>query len=376
MITELNVKNYRSLKDVKLPLGRLTVLIGANGSGKSNILDVLRLVKALGSDGQQLSSQFPARGGYKQIVWGGDSSQRIEISLSWNQAARNGTGQAYSLHFGHHVETDLDAEFTHEYLSITEQEGVVRSSSSEYKVRGENKSSVSGVNPEYSVVYAVGRPRSWPRSNLVESMRGWTFHRFDPQLMRRPQPVRKELQLTESGDNLSTVVHTLFSDANPALPEIVDTLRACVPTVEELRSPIVGDGETAVHLKERSVPTAIGSWGLSDGTLLALALATALLTPEPPSLLALEAPDVELHPNVMETLAEMLVLASQRTQVIATTHSPSLLDYLPTESFVVVDKVDGATTCTPLAGKRAMNRVADQLGAGKAWVAGHIGGVP
>jgi hypothetical protein len=78
-------------------------------------------------------------------------------------------------------------------------------------------------------------------------------------------------------------VHTLFSEDDPALGEIVDLLRACVPTVERLRSPIIGEGQTYVALKEASVPNAVGSWGLSDGTLLALALATALSTPRPPS---------------------------------------------------------------------------------------------
>jgi predicted ATPase len=188
--------------------------------------------------------------------------------------------------------------------------------------------------------------------------------------------VRREHRVSETGDNLSTVVHTLFSERDPALDEIVDLLRACVPTVEELNSPITAEGRTYIALKEESVPSPVGSWGLSDGTLLALAIATALSTPQPPSLVALEAPDIELHPYVMETLAEMLKLASEKTQVIATTHSPYLLDYLPPESFVVVEKTEGATTCRPLKGEKDIQRVMQDLGAGEAWVSGHLGGVP
>ena len=100
------------------------------------------------------------------------------------------------------------------------------------------------------------------------------------------------------------------------------------------------------------------------------------MTPQPPSLIALEPPDLELHPHVMETLAEMLRIASSRTQVIATTHSPYLLDFLAPESFVVVEKRKGATTCKPIKGKRGLVRTARELGGGSAWYSGHIGGVP
>ena len=182
--------------------------------------------------------------------------------------------------------------------------------------------------------------------------------------------------MVESGKNLSTVIHALFSDKDPALDEIVDMLRVCVRTVEDLVSPIYGDAQTSVALKEESVPHPVGSWGLSDGTLLALAMATALVTPRPPSLIVVEAPDIELHPYAMEALAEMLTIASENTQVIATTHSPYLLDWLPIESFVVVEKANGATRCRRVTSKRGARQTIKSLGAGSAWYSGHLGGVP
>ncbi len=111
-------------------------------------------------------------------------------------------------------------------------------------------------------------------------------------------------------------------------------------------------------------------------TLLALALATALMTPRPPSLIVLEAPDTELHPHVMETLAEMLTVASEKTQVIITTHSPHLLDFLPLEAFVLVEKHKGETEFRSLKNRRDAQRVVKELGVSDAWVSGHLGGVP
>ena len=78
----------------------------------------------------------------------------------------------------------------------------------------------------------------------------------------------------------------------------------------------------------------------------------------------------------METLAEMLTLASKKTQVIATTHSPYLLNHLPADSFVVVEKTKGATVCRPVKGRKGIKHLMEQLGAGEAWYSGHLGGVP
>ena len=226
-----------------------------------------------------------------------------------------------------------------------------------------------------SAVPALDKEMSSPLV-ILESMREWAFYRFDPSHMKPPRAVSRDYALSETGANLSTVLHALFSDQDPVLDEIVELLQACVPTVERLLSPIFGNAQTYVALKEESVPEPVGSWGLSVGTLLALALATAVLTHEPPSLIALESPDTHLHPHVMETLAEMLKLASQKTQVITTTHSPYLLNHLPPESFVVVEKHEGATECKPVKGRKGMKRVFELLSAGEAWYSGHIGGVP
>ena len=370
MITDLAVKNYRSLKDTKLSLGPLTVLIGANGSGKSNILDVLRLVQQLVAEGQQTTSAFASRGGYKEVVWGGDPTANIAIDLDWRPGASSKAAMhAYSALLGY--EESADAIFSAENLVAPGEETFERISPDRW-VQGSSSGSVESVQ---SAVYTE-RIRRQLAPDLMEAMHDWVFYRFNPASMRQPQQVRKEYRVTESGHNLSTVVHTLFSDEDPVLDEIVDLLKACVPTVQELRSPITEDGRTYVALKEQSLPAPVGSWGLSDGTLFVLALATALLTPKPPILLVLEAPDTELHPHVMETLAEMLKLASTKTQVIATTHSPYLLDSLPPESFVVVEKTKGATQCRPLKGRRGVKRLVKELGLGRAWYSGHIGGVP
>ncbi len=369
MLTELAVKNYKSLKDIKLSLGPLVVLIGPNGSGKSNLLDVLKLVQQFTNPENDIGGILADRGGYTEIVWGGERNRDIDFLLTWQAGNSSSKSvQSYSICIGYDEQRRNAIFFKTERVVVDGSELMSRTDS-DYK--GYHTS--QKINA-WSSIASMWRRLDSP--NILEFVYNSEFYRFSPLSMRHPRPVRREYRLTESGENLSTVIHTLFSDGDPTLKEIVEILKACVPTVEDLRSPITEDGRTYVALKEESVPKPVGSWGLSDGTLLALALATALMTPQPPSLIGLEAPDIELHPHVMETLAEMLKLASSKTQVITTTHSPYLLDFLPPESFVVVEKVKGATQFKQLKTRKDMQRVIKDLGAGKAWYSGHIGGVP
>ena len=87
MLTNLKIKNYRSLKDFEVSFGPLNVLIGANGSGKSNILDVLRLVQeyTLGGRLEYKKTSFTSRRGFEQVMSGRQTDQSISFSLDWEE---------------------------------------------------------------------------------------------------------------------------------------------------------------------------------------------------------------------------------------------------------------------------------------------------
>ena len=99
--------------------------------------------------------------------------------------------------------------------------------------------------------------------------------------------------------------------------------------------------------------TPVGAWGLSDGTLLALALSIALVTRPRPDLICLETPEAEIHPGMMEAVSDLLEpTADDDAQVIVTTQSTHLLDWLPYNSFVVVEKEEGETKTETAEGQR------------------------
>lgn len=351
MISRIAIKNFRSLRDVELRPGPLTVLIGPNGAGKSNILDALRFLKEIHSDPlsreKVTSSQLEDRGGYKQIVWGGLADEKIEFEVEFSNREGESDVPDFRVEIQDHPEPHLRYRAVPIGAERWERPG------------GDDG---IGINSEYL--------------KMANHLQTWQFYNFSPELMRKPTKVKQEKVLNESGSNLSTVIHSLFSEGHPDLEEAVSMLQVMIPTVERLVSPIFGDGQTYVALKEKGVDNPVGAWGLSDGTLLALALSVALVTEPLPDLICLETPEAEIHPVMMETVADLLEVASRDTQVIVTTQSTRLLDWLPYEQFVIVEKKRGETQLRPLTVGEDDHEFFRTVGVGNAWYSGSIGGIP
>ena len=353
MISRIAIKNFRSLRDVELRPGPLTVLIGPNGAGKSNILDGLRFLKGVYWDWAQskglLGPQLEERGGFGQVVWGGmtDESLKFEVEFSY------GHSEAGTIGFS---------------TEIAENQGAPYLSEERYLVDSKPFDNLGDRTQTDNIPI--------PALHMLKRPKLWHFYNFSPALMRKPTPVRQEHVLNETGSNLSTVIHALYSEGHPDLEEAVGMLKVMVPTVEGLVSPIFGDGQTYVALKEKGVRNPVGVWGLSDGTLLALALSIALVTRPYPDLICLETPEAEIHPLMMEAVSDLLEPTSHSTQIIVTTQSPHLLDWLPYNSFVVVEKEEGETKLKPLKDNDLLRETVAALGAGSAWYSGYLGEAP
>ena len=349
MISRVAIKNYRSLKDVELRPGPLTVLIGPNGAGKSNILDALRFLKEIHSDPRSremvTNSQLEERGGYKQVVWGGLTDEKIEFEVEFSNSEREPDIPDFRVELQDHPEPHL----RYRAVPIGAE-------------RWEGPAGADGINNEYL--------------KMANHLQSWQFYNFSPELMRKPTKVKQENVLNESGSNLSTVIHSLFSAGQPDLEEAVSMLQVMVPSVERLVSPIFGDGHTYVALKEKGVENPVGTWGLSDGTLLALALSIALVVRPEPKLICIESPETGIHPQMMEAVSDMLEVASRDTQVIVTTQSPYLLEWLPYESFVMVEKEEGGTRLSPLKHKDGIRETIEALGTRDSFYSGYLGGEP
>ena len=291
------------------------------------------------------NSQLEERGGYKQVVWGGLTDEKIEFEVEFSNSEREPDIPDFRVELQDHPEPHL----RYRAVPIGAE-------------RWEGPAGADGINNEYL--------------KMANHLQSWQFYNFSPELMRKPTKVKQENVLNESGSNLSTVIHSLFSAGQPDLEEAVSMLQVMVPSVERLVSPIFGDGHTYVALKEKGVENPVGTWGLSDGTLLALALSIALVVRPEPELICIESPETGIHPQMLQAVADMLEVASRDTQVIVTTQSPYLLEWLPYESFVVVEKEEGETRLTPLKHKDGIRETIEALGARDSFYSGYLGGEP
>jgi predicted ATPase len=365
VIKTLTVENYKSLKNLRIPLNPLTVLVGPNAAGKSNILDCLAFIADVIRDGT-IRNALVTRGGFGDIVWGGDPNRSVEISL----AGRLDTGKnklfEYSINIGG------------PNLIIQEESGFLPGSKDEKFTfhRDGNTLKYNDSTSSVSDGMVISISQLSEANTLREKIINWSFFDFQLSQMKSYQPVAKQTRLNSDGSNVATVLHWIHSEEPEVFHRVEELLKVAIPEVDRLLSPLTPNGRTYIAWRETNFTNRIPAWNMSEGSVRLVAVLVALLAPEPPSLVTFENPEVHLHPLQMEYLADILKEASQRTQILITTHSPYLLNYLPLESVLVVKKQAGQTLVERPGNSSNLKKLLQELGLGEAWYTGHLGGNP
>ena len=347
-IERLQVKGLLSFgpDGIDLPLEPLNVIIGPNGSGKSNLLTVLGLLKTAG------------RTGWKDLLWEGppylDGNENAKATVIVTVTMPPIEGIPKSL-------VHCMSRFVYDDASFDESIGLVdKSGNINFLDEFDDE---SGPNWEDCLRELC---RWYSRMRLY---RDWTFGKLSPP-RRGHSGDTNTGRLSENADNLAVVISRFASGQRKRLAECLDRFYGGIVDV----STPVHDGKASVVIEEKS-GRLIPATRLSDGTLRYLSLLTVLLDPHPPPLIAIEEPELGLHPDVVFGLAPLLVEASERTQLIVTTHSPTLIDALTDypSSVVVCDKYDGQTRFKRVDPKALESWIGDQ-GLGEVWAGGGIGG--
>jgi predicted ATPase len=350
------VKNYRSLVDISFQPSRLTVVVGANGSGKTNLYRALRLL-TLGAEGG-LASALLAECGMPSILFAGDRTERkgkpvrVTIGVTVDDFS-------YELSIGlpppqPKTPFVLDPEIKEELIwfgprrtpnsTIADRSGttVILKDSEGLAVRYP-----TSLDPSEPFLAQIGDPGRFPE---VFGLRGrfgrWRFYYefpTDPSApARRPQVGVRTPILSNDGNDLAAAVATIF--------EIGDghTLRAILDEAfpDSGLEVEAHEGVFSLTLQQPGLLRPTRAIELSDGTLHFLYLTAALLTPTPPGLLVLNEPEAGLHDPVLEPLAELIGVAAEGSQVIVTTHSELLAEHLHmrgADKVALTRRADGAT---------------------------------
>jgi predicted ATPase len=345
---QLSIQGFRRLSNVRLSLRPLSVMIGANGTGKTSVLDVLSL---LASSAQgRLSSSISELSGLASV-------------LTWGEAEELGLG----------ITMEVPGHEPLEYRLCLRPQGMA------HLIREESLSQLRGyptpflhiISHEQDVKYYDPEkkkllPPTWEHNPLETSLAqvpkmfqepedfrrrlaSSTFYHVlnvDPRSpVRLPQAMGPAELPGRNGEDLVSCLFYLRETDRNRFEAIEDSLRAAFPRFERLDFPPVAAGTLALAWRERGFSKPLYMHQLSEGTLRFLWLTTLLQSPGLTALTLLDEPEVSLHPELLSLLADQLREASQRTQIIVATHSDTLIRFLEPAEVVVLDSTEeGMTT--------------------------------
>ena len=354
LINQIKLQNVLSFgPDAQvLELKPLNVLIGPNGSGKSNLIEVIRLLKAAPGD---LTVPIIDGGGISNWIWKGGpqaSSAHVEAVLAYEDGL---TDLRHHLVFGRNKQR---FELIEERIENTEAYPDSDDPEVHFERNGNRAnlaSSIEGkqtlhpkdLSSQQSVLAQRRDPLFYPALTwlsdkylLVRVYSEWAFGRNTPARLPQDTALPNDF-LMQSGQNLGLVLNRLRREPK-AKEEFLKGLHGLYEGIVDF-DVIIEGGTVQVILQERDI--IVPSVRLSDGTLRYLCLLAILCHPKPPPLICLEEPELGLHPDILPGLAEWLRAASERCQLVVTTHSDVLVDALTDtpESIVVCEKHAGQT---------------------------------
>lgn len=346
-LRRVHIRNYKSISQATVDLGPLTILVGANGAGKSNFIDALAFVSECLSDSIELA--FKSRGGIG--------------------AVRRRSG-GHPTHIGMRLVIDLADGVTADYaFQIAAEKGERFSVSRErchikpfmtqpisFEVRsGRFVKEIPGIRSQVPsdrlALFAASATDEF--RPLFDFLVGTRFYSIVPSEIRKPQPPDPGDILKSDGSNTAAVLKRIEDEDPDRHTRICSLLAAAVEGIESASHRSVGQFETIEfrqHVGQKH-PWTFDSLNVSDGTLRMLGLLVAVYQLGPATVLGIEEPEATVHPAVTEQVLEVLQDSSRLRQILVTTHSPDLLDFrdIEDEQLRVVTNPANATVIAPLA---------------------------
>ena len=345
-LESISIKGFKSIRDVDVELRDINVLIGANGSGKSNFLEMLSFLQAIHFEGAfthispELLKQYVVRAGgaEKLLHYGSKFTDQMEVRICF----QNGIDRYGIILFP----KDNDEGFGFS-MSVNPSFRPWR----EPPLVGTSPHGATQANAETIGSHFAGTGGD-PR-RLLASWRLYHFHDTS-----RSAPIKKTAHLHDNrylradGSNLAAFLYLLREKHEGSYRFLRNTIRLVAPFFDDFMLEPMALNEDTIRLewKHKGTDAYFDVSSLSDGTLRFIALATLLQQPKElrPSVILLDEPELGLHPYAITLLASMVKSASVDTQIILATQSPILLDYFEPEDVLVADRVDGATKFTRL----------------------------
>jgi len=334
-LDRVQIRGYKSIDRVDINLGRINVLIGGNGSGKSNFISLFSLMQEI------------AKGQFQRAVL---KRGRATTLLHYGTKTTKLAGTR--LTFGT-VGYLAVWEPTDDDTLIFNRESVFRETATEKQPSLFDTDPTGTGHQGFSEtrLAAPGALTDTPTQHeILDSICGWkTYHFHDTSEtapVRMTCRINDNVSLRQDASNLAAILYLLKKTALPQYEKIRNTIRLVAPFFDDFIIRPTPDNPEYIRLEWRETGRDLPLYAhqLSDGTLRFICLATLLLQPELPPLILIDEPELGLHPSAINLLGDLIRYASSRSQLIITTQSERLLDCFNPDEILIVDRVDGNTT--------------------------------
>ncbi len=370
-LDKLTIRGFKSIKSLEeFRLTSLNILIGGNGAGKSNFVEIFRMLRAMVNE--NFANYIQINGGADDFLFNGPkNTEKIEAEFYFGD-------NAYSF--------ELQPSATGaEFIIVRESE---RYAFGNWRVTG-------GGNRE-SMIKTCKDENAITNSNrhgvgyyIYKAISSWVVYHFHDTSATAPM---KRYEITADNRTLrpdaSNIAPFLFrlkqtdgvnaQQCHNSYNEIIEAIKLVTPFFDDfILNPEQRGEKEVVNLSwtQKGSDYPMQPYHFSDGTLRFICLATALLQPDPPETIVIDEPELGLHPYAIEILAELIQAASQKTQVVIATQSPHLIDNFEAEDIIVVNRYQGASSFSRL-DKKDLSQWLKEYSLGELWRKNVINGGP
>lgn len=367
-LNSIHINHFKSLSDISLEnLSPLTLLIGANGVGKSNLIDALRFLRDMVAEGldhavskrsgiitiRQHSPKKPYDVSIKIIF-----TEELDDSQSWegfyeitisslsggNYRIKRESAKWFEQEYDYDEENDRTID-----LGISEKQ-FTRDTEGVLTINGKkNKTQLPGDQPALGSRSMFGKVAA-PIADFVSRFR---FTSIFPNTLREPSRPDTDRLLKESGENWASIIKALkkTSTGKHSLERVREMMQVVMPTLQDVSVRTAGAYLVPQFRVKDSYNTSAHDFDpvqISDGTLRIFGILLALYQNPAPPFIALEEPEQTVHPAILSMLSEAFREVSERTQLLITSHSPYLVDFFSAEEIRIVSMQNGKTRISPI----------------------------
>ncbi|MDZ4778637.1 MAG: AAA family ATPase [Planctomycetia bacterium] len=396
----LQIQNFRALKNVTLgktfdndadALPRLMAVIGANGTGKSSLMDALGFLGDCLTEGVQSACDKPNRGGLDRLrTQGSTDAIKFEVRYREHSDARP---ISYSLHIDNDARGRTVVVYERlrqrrkgqswgqpfSFLEISDGQGTAWAGEATVKAEGNRRDDVKMSDRQVLGISTLGTLADHPRIATFRSfLSGWYLSYFAPHSARGQPMAGAEPHLDRTGENLAKYLQFVAREHPSGFQAMLDRIARKVPGVQSIEPVATPDKRLLLQFRSEGYAEPFFQQDMSDGTLKVLAYMLLMEDPSPPPLIGIEEPENGLHHQLLGDLAcEFKEFARKKggPQILITTHAPNFVDALtPDEVWILEKGADGFSQMTCAANIEGVRAMYDEgIPMGSLWYSNHFG---